>query len=112
MKHVVVTGASSGIGAAIARAFAQEGATLTLIARREDLLQKLAAELRVETNIVVCDLSKLDTVTDWIDAAEEKLGPIDVLVNNAGIQPVSATAEADLDFCEDTLTVNLTAPMR
>jgi short-subunit dehydrogenase len=112
MKHVVVTGASAGIGAAIARAFAERGSKLTLIARRRDLLEKLAAELSVETHIVVCDLVRLDTVTSWIDEAEAKLGPIDVLVNNAGIQPVSPTAKADLDFCEDTLTVNLTAPMR
>ncbi len=112
MKHVVVTGASAGIGAALARAFAARGANLTLIARREDLLKALAAELDVETQVVVRDLSRIETAADWIDEAEARLGPIDVLVNNAGIQPVSPTAEADLAFCEAALTVNLTAPMR
>ncbi len=111
-RTALITGASAGIGAALARAFAAKGSKLTLIARRELLLETLAAELPVETNLVVCDLAKLDTVTDWIDAAEEKLGPIDCLINNAGIQPVSPTVEADLAFCEASLTVNLTAPMR
>ena len=110
--HIVITGASSGIGAAYARTFAAAGHTLTLVARRRDLLDKLATELPTRTFILERDLSKLDAVAEVVALAEKELGPIDVLVNNAGVQVVGPTATLDVAECERMLDVDLKAPLR
>ena len=110
--HVAVTGASAGIGAAIVREFAAAGAHLTLVARRRALLEPLAASLPTRTHVVAADLADLATATDWIAGAERVLGPIDVLVNNAGVQIVGPTAGTDLGAAESLLTVDLLTPMR
>ena len=110
--HIVITGASSGIGAAYARAFAAAGHTLTLVARRRELLEKLAAELPTRTFLVVQDLSKLEGIADFLEHAEAELGPVDVLVNNAGVQVVGPTASVDVAECERVLDVDLKAPLR
>lgn len=110
--HVVVTGASAGIGAAIAREYASHGASITLVARRRALLEPLAAELKVPTHIVVADLSDLAQSTAWLADAEAKLGPVDVLVNNAGVQIVGPTGATDLPAAEALLAVDLLTPMR
>lgn len=110
--HVIVTGASAGIGEAIARAFAAAGAKLTLVARRADRLAALAGELGVETHVVGRDLSDPEQATDWLPAAEASLGPPDVLVNNAGMQIIGPTAAADPDRGEQLLRLNVFAPFR
>ena len=110
--HVAVTGASAGIGAAIVREYAAAGARVTLVARRRDLLDPLAASLPTASHIAVADLSDLSAATAWIPAAEQALGPIDVLVNNAGVQIVAPSATADLPACEAMLTLDLVVPMR
>lgn len=111
-SHVVITGASAGIGEALARVFAASGAHLTLIARREDRLRALADELEVQTYVVGADLSRVDTATDWIEGAEAELGPIDVLINNAGMQPIGHTWSIDPDQAEKTIALNLTVPLK
>ncbi len=88
-KVVIVTGASSGIGEATARAFGREGAKVVLAARRVDKLQIVAEEVKTinsqaETLIVQADLSKLEDIQALITQTLEKFGRIDVLVNNAG----------------------------
>jgi short-subunit dehydrogenase len=110
--HVVVTGASSGIGRAIAARYAEGGANLTLVARRKERLEALAAEVSTKCHVVAKDLSTPDTATDWIDGAEKALGPIDVLVNNAGIQVIAASADVDVDRGEMSLRLNLLTPLR
>ena len=110
--HVVVTGASSGIGRAIALRYAQDGADLTVVARRQDRLEELAAEVATRCYVVTKDLSILETASDWIAGAEAELGPIDVLVNNAGIQVIGATAEVDVERGEMSVRVNLLTPLR
>src|SRR5262249_21171955 len=80
--HVAVTGASSGIGEAVARAFAKDGAKVTLVARRREVLEKIAGELPGESFVVTQDLADPAHAADWIPKAEEALGPIDVLVSN------------------------------
>jgi short-subunit dehydrogenase len=84
--HIAITGASSGIGEALARELGRAGAKLTLVARRRELLEKLAQEIGNGVHVVTKDLSDPANATDWIAGAEAAHGPIDVLVNNAGIE--------------------------
>ena len=110
--HIVVTGASSGIGEAIVRAFDEPGNQLTLVARREDLLNKLAGEIKCDTLVHPLDLSDLEHCTDFIKEAESKFGPIDVMINNAGIQRVAETIKIPIEDAEKLMRVNLSAPLR
>jgi short-subunit dehydrogenase len=111
--HVYITGASSGIGEAIAREYARRGASLTLVARRRDRLEALAAELsRVHTRVVEHDLANVERVAEPVADAEAELGPIDVLVNNAGVQIIGATAATPWDRGEALLRVDALAPLK
>jgi uncharacterized protein len=115
--HIAITGASSGIGASLARELAKHGHALTLVARREDRLRALAAELTAanpaaRVHVAPWDLSDPKTAAGWLAAAEEALGPIDVLVNNAGVQIVAPTATVDPDEADALLAVDLLVPLR
>lgn len=113
--HILLTGASSGIGEAYARAFAARGHKLTLVARRRPLLDKLADELGkagASTFVIEQDLGKLDAVANVVAKAEAALGPVDVLINNAGVQLVGATSELSVTDHEQMLAVDLLAPLR
>lgn len=87
-KTALVTGASRGIGRAIALGLAQEGARVALCARDKAALESVAAEIRATTRaeavVVTADLSRLDEVTRVVETARSRLGRIDVLINNAG----------------------------
>lgn len=111
-RHVVITGASSGIGAALARRAFALGAKVTLVARRRDLLTALAAESTQPVHVVQADLSREDEVTSWVAGAEAALGPIDVLINNAGVQIVGPFTEAPWDEVKQLLAVDLLAPLK
>jgi short-subunit dehydrogenase len=110
--HVAITGASSGIGAALAREYARAGAGVTLVARREELLRQLAAELGGRCHVAACDLADCERAPGWIAGAQAALGPIDVLVNNAGVQNTGPALAAPLDGALDVLRTNLEAPLR
>lgn len=110
-KHVVVTGASSGIGAALVTEFVRCGARVTMVARREAEMRTLAAELRGSTQYFVVDLSKTETALDWIARAEQSFGPIDVLIHNAGVQLVEPAEEHDPDALQAMLRLNLLTPL-
>ena len=109
--HVAITGASSGIGAALAREFARGGATLTLVARRKPLLDALAEECGVACHVVAHDLSDPSRAAAWIEDAERALGPIDVLINNAGIENTGPTPTSDLEGAHRLLATNLLSPL-
>jgi short-subunit dehydrogenase len=110
--HVAITGASAGIGEALVRAWAARGASVTLVARRKEKLDRIAAEVGGTTFVQAVDLSLPDRATDWIAVAEAALGPIDVLVNNAGVQTIGATAEGSVESGEEMLRLNVFTPMR
>lgn len=110
--HIVITGASSGIGAAYARHFSRAGHKLTLVARRRDLLLALAAELPTENHVVAQDLGDLEAAPRFLGAAEDALGPIDVLINNAGVQVVGPFAQTSSEEGERCIQVDLFAPLR
>jgi len=87
-KVAVVSGASSGLGADAARAYAENGANVALLARREDKLKALAEELKafgVEVITHVCDVTDEESAKTAITAVVEKFGKIDILLNNAGV---------------------------
>ncbi len=109
--HVVVTGASSGIGRAIALEYGRAGAKLTLVARREEKLEEVAREAG-GAFVVARDLSKLDRVADWLDEAERRNGPVDVLVNNAGVMTLAPAAQLSAEEGQRMIDVCLSAPLR
>jgi short-subunit dehydrogenase len=109
-RHVVITGASSGIGEACVREAARQGARITLVARRKDLLETLAASCSASCHVIACDLS-VPPPADWLDEAEAKLGPIDVLVNNAGMENTGAFLASNEDVGQRLLGLNLLTPI-
>jgi short-subunit dehydrogenase len=112
MQHVVVTGASSGIGEAIAREYLGRGARVTLIARRRDRLDAIAKDARDRTHVVQADLGDPEVAFAWLDGAEAAMGPIDVLVNNAGVQIVKGAVETSWEDGERLLVLDLHTPLR
>ncbi|MCO5733129.1 SDR family oxidoreductase [Rhizobium sp. SSA_523] len=109
-KVILITGASSGIGVGIAHELAKTGATLVLGARRLDRLNAVAEEIRAAGGTVM--VRKLD-VTDradmarFADAAREAYGRIDVLINNAGVMPLSPMASLKVEEWDRMVDVNI-----
>ncbi len=110
--HVLVTGASAGIGEAIAREFGKRGAELSLVARRKDKLVALAKELGQAATVIGADLSSPKAAEASVEEAERERGPVDVLVNNAGIQIIAPAAETDVEHGEELLDLNVATPLR
>jgi NADP-dependent 3-hydroxy acid dehydrogenase YdfG len=108
---VVITGASSGIGAATARAAARAGARVVLAARREERIRDLAAELGGGAIAVRCDVTDRAQVDALARAALDAFGRIDVLVNNAGQGFQADIERIDLDDLRAVLELNLVAPL-
>ena len=102
-----VTGASSGIGEATARALVEHGATVALLARRADRLDDLAAQLGRTTSVHVVDLSDADAAVAAIGEVVERHGRLDVLVNNAGFGSLAPARGSDLDDWLATTSINL-----
>jgi NAD(P)-dependent dehydrogenase (short-subunit alcohol dehydrogenase family) len=109
-RHVLVTGAGTGIGAAIAVACARVGARVSLAGRRRDPLLKLQASIGKDRAHVAAefDVTDEDKVRAAIAVARGAFGPIDVLVNNAGEAPSAPFAKTDLATWNKVLAVNLT----
>ncbi|MCF2527575.1 SDR family NAD(P)-dependent oxidoreductase [Yinghuangia soli] len=114
-KRVLVTGASSGIGAATAVAFAREGAVVGIAARRADRLADVLAECRTHTPgaaAFTVDLADLDGIEAFAAEAAKELGGVDVLVNNAGIPKRRRAAKLTPEDLHEVMAVNFEAPVR
>jgi len=110
--HFFITGASSGIGESIARACLDDGARVTVLARREERLQQLVQHATERSHVIVADLSQEISPADLFDEAEKALGPVDVLVNNAGVQIVEPAHATEWERGAALLTVDLLVPLR
>lgn len=111
-RHAIVTGGGKGIGAAIAKEFARQGASLTLMGRDVAAIEghgkKLAEEFGIDYFSQACDVTDADSVTTAFSAAIRKFGDAYILVNNAGQAEPSGFAEMPKEFWDRMLAVNLT----
>ena len=113
-KNVLVTGASSGIGAALAEGFAERGATVGICARREERLHDVLLRLQEyspKSRSWTVDLSDLDGIAPFARRADDELGGIDVLVNNAGIPKRRPVTELSPDVVESVMALNYSSPV-
>ena len=111
-KNALVTGASGGIGAAIARALHSAGATVALSGTRIEPLQALAAELGSRVFVLPCNLSDAEAVTALPKQAADAMGSVDILVNNAGITKDNLFMRMSDEEWSSVIEVNLTSTMR
>lgn len=106
-KTILITGASSGFGAATARLLAKDGHKLILVARRKDRLEKLGSELKTHVYTKVVDVSDRKAVKDLFDRLPAEFKDIDILVNNAGLAlGLDLAQDADLDDWEKMIDTN------
>lgn len=107
-KVVMITGASRGIGAEAARIFAQAGAKVALLARSAGEISQLATEIGPQAMAIPCDVGDWASVEQAVAACQAQLGPVDVLINNAGvIEPITHLASADPDMWGGVIDINL-----
>jgi short-subunit dehydrogenase len=107
--HVLLTGATGALGRRLAHELAGRGARLTLVARSVDDLERLAAE--VGGRALPADLLEAEERARLVASAEEGGGPLDVLLNNAGVETASHVADEDAESLTRAVTLNLLAPM-
>ncbi|WP_295479122.1 SDR family oxidoreductase [uncultured Pseudomonas sp.] len=109
-KVVLITGASSGIGEAAARLIAARGAHVVLGARRTDRLQRLVAEIRSaggSASACALDVTDLASMQAFVALAKDQHGQVDVIINNAGVMPLSPLASLKVDEWNRMLDVNV-----
>jgi 3-oxoacyl-[acyl-carrier protein] reductase len=111
-KSALVTGASGGIGADIARTLHAAGATVGLSGTRVEPLEALAAELGSRAHVLPCNLSNPEDVEGLVKRAAEAMGAVDILVNNAGITRDGLAMRMSDDDWQSVIDVNLTAAFR
>src|SRR6185437_1442325 len=116
-KRILLTGASSGIGEAAAEQFARAGATVVVVARRQELLDALAGRITAaggEAISIPCDVSDMDACDELVSDVEKRLGGVDILINNAGRsirRPLAESLERWHDV-ERTMVLNYYSPLR
>ena len=111
-KVVVITGGSRGLGLVLARQLAQEGARLAICSRTQETLDAAAAELRTYGNEVYahrCDLTQKEQLVGFFDAVNQQLGPVDVLINNAGVIMAGPCANTTDDDFHNSMNANFWA---
>ncbi|MBU0644396.1 MAG: 3-oxoacyl-[acyl-carrier-protein] reductase [Alphaproteobacteria bacterium] len=111
-KNALITGASGGIGGAIAKALYEAGATVALSGTRVEPLEALAAELGARAHVLPCNLSDKEAVEALPKQAIAVMGSVDILVNNAGIARDNLFMRMSDDEWDSVLNVNLTSTMR
>lgn len=107
-KIVVITGASEGIGFAVAKLFAEKGARVVLASRSPGKLKDASAKIRAQSTLITCDVSKPADVAQLKNAVMETFGTIDILINNAGITRFKPTWETSIKDWQAVLNTNLT----
>jgi 3-oxoacyl-[acyl-carrier protein] reductase len=111
-RTALVTGATGGIGAAIARTLHAKGAVVAISGRRGDLLNGLAGQLGGRVHVLPCDVANKDDVESLVPAAEKAMGHVDILVNNAGVTRDQIFMRMKDEDWDEVLAVDLTAPFR
>lgn len=111
-RKALVTGATGGLGGAIARTLHAQGASIAISGTRAEALEALAAELGERVVVAPCNLSDKDSVEALVPTAEEKLGGLDILVNNAGITRDNLFLRLKDEDWDSVIAVNLTAAFR
>lgn len=111
-KVAVVTGASSGIGKAIARRLSAEGCKVVLASRSVEKLMELQEELKTETMVTEMDVSSTESVTGCFKDIWEHFGQVDILVNSAGVMPLTYLKNRHLDEWLETIEVNVKGTLR
>jgi len=111
-KTALVTGASGGIGGAIARALYAQGATVAISGTRRDALDALAGELAGRVHVLSCDLADKDAVETLVPACEGAMGKLDILVANAGITRDNLLVQLSDQAWDEVIALNLTATFR
>lgn len=106
-KVIIITGASSGIGAATAKLLIKQGANVVIGARREDRLSEIKALAPDQVEYQVTDVSKLDDVKGLVKLAMSKFGKINAIYNNAGIMPLAKLSEDHHDEWQQMLNINI-----
>jgi 3-oxoacyl-[acyl-carrier protein] reductase len=111
-RTALVTGASGGLGGAIARALHRQGATVAVSGTRREALDALAAEIGDRIHVLPCDLTDKDAVENLVPQAEAAMGQLDILVANAGVTRDSLFVQMRDEDWEQVINVNLTATFR
>ena len=116
-KVAIVTGSTKGIGRAMAEGLAHAGATVVVSSRKQDLCEEVAEQISITTGSevvgIACHVGDWEQVPYFVDTVRDQLGRIDVLVNNAGINPARTTIEdMPIDLWKKVFNVNLEGPLR
>ena len=111
-KTALVTGATGGIGGAIAKALHKQGATVAISGTRRDALDKLAGELGERVHVLPCDLADKDAVEKLVPAAEAAMQRLDILIANAGVTADNLLVQLSDEAWEKVIAINLTASFR
>lgn len=109
-RHVLVTGASRGIGAALAREFASRGARVTVVARSVGPLETIAAD--IGGHALAVDLFDPSHVMTLIERAEDIAGPVDILINNAGMETTKSIVDTSAAEVDEMVRLNLLVPVQ
>ena len=111
-RMALVTGATGGLGGAIARALHQQGAVVTLSGTRREALDQLASELKERVHVLPCDLADKAEIEALVPGAEERMGRLDILVANAGITRDNLLVQLSDQAWDEVIAVDLTASFR